>query len=118
MAMQLDEQPIGAAEHADLRLLPEREPVHGRGFRSGESTVVESGPGKTQRAPEVGYERTLHDERKSFGRASHNQVVPLAVRRCLIEWKATFVDGINLFRLCRMPVGGGQGQVGVAAGLS
>src|SRR6266851_4836301 len=118
VAMQLDEQPVGTSEHTDLRLLPEGEPVHGRGIGSGDGAVVENGPGGTQGTPEVGYERTLHHERKSPGRASRSQVVSLTVRRCLLEWKSAFVNGINLLSLCGVPGAARHGQVGVAAGLS
>src|ERR1700674_1058186 len=47
MAMQFDEQPVGTSYHADLRLLPEGEPVHGRGFGSGDGAILESRPGRT-----------------------------------------------------------------------
>src|SRR3981189_1398999 len=103
MAMQFDEQPVGTSEHTDLRLLPEGEPVHGRGISSRDGAVVENGPRRTQGAPEVGYERTLHHERKSLGHASRSQVVSLTVRCCLIERQSTFINGINLLGLCGMP---------------
>src|SRR4029077_9835663 len=117
MAMQFNEQPVGTSYHADLRTLPEGEPVHGRGFGSGDCAIVESGPGGTQGTLEVGYERTLHDQRKRRGHSPCDQVMPLAVRRCLIDRKSAFVYGINFFDLCRIPEGARQGQVGVAAGL-
>ena len=59
----------------------------------------------------------MHDERKSLGRASGSQIVALAVRRCPIERKSAFVNGIDFCDLRRMPDAARHGEVGVAAGL-
>src|SRR6266849_3015064 len=117
MAMQFDEQPVGTPEYADPRLLPERQTAYGRGIGSGDGTVLEKRPGRTQRAPEVGHERTLDHQREGAGRAPCNQVVSLAVWRCLIKRQSAFVNGIDFFDLRRMPEAARHGQVGVAAGL-
>src|SRR5208282_3731809 len=118
MTMQFNEQPVRTSEHANLRLLPEREPMQGRRHGSGKGGVVESGADGTEGTPEVHHERTLDHQRKSLGHASGNQVVPPAVRCCLIERKSAFVDGIDFFDLRRIPGSARHGEVGVAAGLS
>jgi hypothetical protein len=55
----------------------------------------------------VSHERTLNDERENLWRPAYNQVIAFAVRRALLEWKATFINGIDFFGLRRMPETGG-----------
>ena len=103
MAKHFDEQPVRTPGNVDLRLFPKSHTMQRWRIGSRNRAVFEHGPRRTHAALQVGYERSLHDQRQRFGHAPNSQVVSLAVWRGLIERESTFVNGIGFCNLRAMP---------------
>ena len=116
VAVELDEQPIGASLDGDRRLLPESQASHGWRIDGGEFAVFDAQTRPAAlAAAEVDHKRSLNDQRESAGGVTAFQINATAVGRSLIEGRSTLVDRVDLANLRRGRRG--EGEVGIATGV-